>query len=358
MSNERPNWVEGLPAALRILNDLPGPTGYSAYQLAYGRDRPLAGVPSQPPRIAHDAQVFLQRMEDMREAAARQLEVMHQRDADLMAQWRRRKVEFKAADRVWYHRPAPVGGLKLRTNLIGPCVVLRRESQSSYLIEVKPDVPFVAHTDGLKENVEPERGAAGLPLNYYRLTETPEEALPDEFIVDRLVDHGILPDGTVDYKTLWRGYPETEFSCEPSSQFVHRFSADWADYVQRHGLVENVARQLDPRTDQRQHMVRLPERRPHVELAGLEVGAAKAQRSCVHRAAAGVPSAAAEEEARCRQQRRQRPRGPPPPAQNPAKTGAGQATSNARGKVPHSRPGPREPGAAHGTAGGRGRENG
>jgi hypothetical protein len=247
VDRERPSWVEALPAALRMLNDLPGPTGYSAYQLAFGRDRPLAGVPRQPPRIAEDALDFLERMEDLRKSAARQLEVMHQRDADLMAQWRTRRVEFKAGDRVWYHRPAPVGGRKLRSNWIGPCTVLRRESQSSYLIEVKPDVSFAAHTDDLKEYIEPEEGAAGLPLNYYRLTETPEEALPDEFIVDRLVDHRILPDGTVEYKTLWRGYPVTEFTWEPSTQFIQKYSADWADYVQRHGLVDNVARQLDPR---------------------------------------------------------------------------------------------------------------
>jgi hypothetical protein len=116
----------------------------------------------------------------------------------------------------------------------------RRESQSSYLIEVKPDVSFAAHTDDLKDYIEPEEGASGLPLNYYRLTETPEEALPDEFIVDRLVDHR-------GYKTLWRGYPATEFQWEPSTQFIQKYSADWADYVQRHGLVDNVARQLDPR---------------------------------------------------------------------------------------------------------------
>ncbi len=87
----------------------------------------------------------------------------------------------------------------MRSNWIGPCTVLRRESQSSYMIEVKPDVSFAAHTDDLKEYIGPEEGAAGLPLNYYQLTKTPEEALPDEFIVDRLVDHRILPDGTVEY---------------------------------------------------------------------------------------------------------------------------------------------------------------
>ncbi len=67
VDKEGPSWVEALPAALQILNDLPGPTGYSAYQLAFGQDRQMAGVPRQPPRIAEDALDFLERMEDLRQ---------------------------------------------------------------------------------------------------------------------------------------------------------------------------------------------------------------------------------------------------------------------------------------------------
>ena len=40
-------------------------------------------------------------------------------------------------------------------------------------MEVKLDVSFTAHTDDLREYIEPEEGAAGLHLNYYRLTKTP-----------------------------------------------------------------------------------------------------------------------------------------------------------------------------------------
>ncbi len=46
-----------------------------------------------------------------------------------------------------------------------------------------------------------------------------------------------------------------------------------------------------PATNCRQLRVRLPERRMHEELAGLEIGAAKTQRSCGHRAASRAPSA-------------------------------------------------------------------
>jgi hypothetical protein len=68
VDREQSSWVEALPAALRILNDLPGPTGYSADQLAFGRDHPMAGFPRQPPRIAEDALDFLERMEDLRKS--------------------------------------------------------------------------------------------------------------------------------------------------------------------------------------------------------------------------------------------------------------------------------------------------
>ncbi len=71
--------------------------------------------------------------------------------------------------------------------------------------------------------------------------------MPDEIIVYRLVDHRILPGGTMEYKALWRGYPATEFTWEPSTQSIQKYSTDWADYMQRNGLVDNAARQLDPR---------------------------------------------------------------------------------------------------------------
>ncbi len=46
-----------------------------------------------------------------------------------------------------------------------------------------------------------------------------------------------------------------------------------------------------PASNYRKLGVRLPERRLHEELARREDGAAKTQRSCGHRATAGIPSA-------------------------------------------------------------------
>ena len=75
----------------------------------------MAGVPRRPPRIAKDALDFLRRMEDLRSTAARQLENMHQRDAELIARWRTRRVELQKGDLVWYHRPASINGRMLRS---------------------------------------------------------------------------------------------------------------------------------------------------------------------------------------------------------------------------------------------------
>ena len=43
------NWVEALPRVLRIHNDSPNDTGYSPYQILFGRDRNEAGIPYEPP---------------------------------------------------------------------------------------------------------------------------------------------------------------------------------------------------------------------------------------------------------------------------------------------------------------------
>ena len=54
------NWVEALPRVLRLRHDLPNPeNGFSPYQLVFGRERPLGGLPQSIPRANPDAEEFL-----------------------------------------------------------------------------------------------------------------------------------------------------------------------------------------------------------------------------------------------------------------------------------------------------------
>ena len=57
------NWVEALPWVLRMQHDLVGEFGVSPYELVFGRERNLAGIPWQPVRECAEADAFLKRME-------------------------------------------------------------------------------------------------------------------------------------------------------------------------------------------------------------------------------------------------------------------------------------------------------
>ena len=49
-------WVEALPRVLSCIHDTKGPTGYSPYEILFGRERPLMGLPTPEPRRAEGAQ--------------------------------------------------------------------------------------------------------------------------------------------------------------------------------------------------------------------------------------------------------------------------------------------------------------
>ena len=61
------NWVESLPRVLRLRHDLPDPhTGFSPYNLVFGRERPLGGLPYTAVRASPDAEEFLDGVEKNR----------------------------------------------------------------------------------------------------------------------------------------------------------------------------------------------------------------------------------------------------------------------------------------------------
>ena len=49
LHSEGISWIEGLQRAIRHIHDIPGEGGLSPYEILYGRHRPYAGVPYQPP---------------------------------------------------------------------------------------------------------------------------------------------------------------------------------------------------------------------------------------------------------------------------------------------------------------------
>ena len=58
-------WPELLPSVLRAHHDRVNETGLSPYQIVFGRERNLVGLPWECPEKHEDAEAFLTRMEDM-----------------------------------------------------------------------------------------------------------------------------------------------------------------------------------------------------------------------------------------------------------------------------------------------------
>ena len=54
-------WVDVLPQILYRIHDTPGKAGLSPYQIFFGGERPLAGVPYDPPVECQDAKAFFER---------------------------------------------------------------------------------------------------------------------------------------------------------------------------------------------------------------------------------------------------------------------------------------------------------
>ena len=60
-ADERINWVEALPRVVDRIHDVKGESGYSGYspyEILFGRERPLAGQLYAPPGECEDAHAF------------------------------------------------------------------------------------------------------------------------------------------------------------------------------------------------------------------------------------------------------------------------------------------------------------
>ena len=179
---EKVNWVEALPRVLDRIHDTHGESGYSPYEILFGRERPLGGCPYSPPKECEDAHVFFERMRVLDQKVAQTLNTKHAEEVKRVNRQRKEMVPFLTGCLVWYKRPEG-SGEKLDSRWIGPAIVKSREGDRSYTIEIKPGLEIKAHRSFLKEYHEPEVYGKGIPLYYFRRTEKEDDAMPDEWEV-------------------------------------------------------------------------------------------------------------------------------------------------------------------------------
>ena len=103
----------------------------------YGRDRPYAGVPYQPPTSSPDAVSFFQQQVDTDTKVARALNDLHAEQAKKINAYRRELPALVPDQKVWWLRPRGRPGEKLETYWVGPCRVVRRVGEHSYVVETR-----------------------------------------------------------------------------------------------------------------------------------------------------------------------------------------------------------------------------
>ena len=137
-AHEKIQWTESLQRAVNQHNDQPGPTGLSPYEILYGRQRPLAGVPYPLDKPAEDAEAFFQRQAEVDAKVANVLNDIHRKRDEQLNRRRKELPALKVGDKAWYLRPRGGADEKLETYWVGPCVIKERRSEHSYILETKP----------------------------------------------------------------------------------------------------------------------------------------------------------------------------------------------------------------------------
>ena len=227
-AEQKINWVEALPQVVDRIHDVKGESGLSPYEILFGRERPLAGLPYTPAKECEDAQQFFRRMGEIDQKVADALNRAHSAQAQRINQGRKEMQPFKIGDVVWYRRPEN-SGEKLDSRWIGPAIVKAREGEHSYVIEIKSGMEMKAHRSFLKPYNEPQVHGKGVPLFFYKRTEKEEEAMPDEWEVEKILGHRIK-NGQWEFLTRWAGFAEGEETWEPTKNFLHRINGDILKY--------------------------------------------------------------------------------------------------------------------------------
>jgi transposase InsO family protein len=99
------NWVEALPRALRFQHDTVGEFGVSPYELVFGRERNLAGIPWQPVRECAEVGDFLSRVEAVDKKVAEAMNEAHQKVQSRVNTKRKPKAPFEDGSCVWLLYP-------------------------------------------------------------------------------------------------------------------------------------------------------------------------------------------------------------------------------------------------------------
>lgn len=211
------NWVSALPAILRQIHDLPGPTGFSPYEILFGRERELPMVPFAHAKECEDAELFFQRMQETDRKVAEILNTKHAKKSSQLNLNRPDLKTFTAGSKVWYLRPERSGD-KLDSRWLGPALILERTGESSYVIRVNEDKTMAAHVSFLRPYIEDEFSGKSTPLYFHQRTVPDPDAAPDEWNVEKIL-RWEMRNGVPHFLVKWENFNEEDANWEPIDNF-------------------------------------------------------------------------------------------------------------------------------------------
>ena len=99
------NWVEALPRVLRVYHDTRGESGYSPFQIVFGRERFVAGAPLPVERECEGATQFMDRMEWLDKEVSKRLTQQLESRVNRANAVRCVPPTYKPGDWVWVLKP-------------------------------------------------------------------------------------------------------------------------------------------------------------------------------------------------------------------------------------------------------------
>jgi hypothetical protein len=232
---ERINWVDALPRTLRMLHDRKGITGLSPYEILFGRERPLGNKPYEPTTECQDAKDFFNKMAEIDTMVARVLNNKHKKITEDTNRHHKEKDAYKPGTWVWYKRPED-SGTKLDTRWIGPALVLSRNAENSYTVELRPGVTIAAPRIFLKECIEDTYSGRPQKLYYHQRTPKIQFRLPHESEVIQILDHRLDDEDQFQFLTQWEDQTPEEATWEALKKFVPLLHSKFVEYVNTHDL--------------------------------------------------------------------------------------------------------------------------
>ena len=148
----------------------------------------------------------------------------------------------------WYGTNVPKrSGTKLDSRWLGPCKVVRRVGEHSYEILVDEELVKDAPAIFLKKYKPDFFNSNPRELYFHKRTVVDRETTPQEWVVDKILDHKVDSQGRYKFLTHWEGADEKDATWEPVNHFIHRYNSNWVKYCQEKGLSMDLIPSLSAR---------------------------------------------------------------------------------------------------------------